>query len=111
MVFGSFNMKILTPGHKYELENFESKETPGQQLQFIQKEPVEEGKVDLRTVADGTTNEEVLAVLVNRLNFLQAKFPCRENAIAITNLEQALMWLNKRTNDRLARGVEGTQQK
>ena len=31
-----------------------------------------------------------------------------ENAIALTHLEDALMWLQKRTRDRLARGVEGT---
>jgi len=63
----------------------------------------------LETLSDGTTNEEVLEVLITRMNFLQAKFPCRENAIAITNLEQALLWLNKRTSDRLKRNVEGKQ--
>jgi hypothetical protein len=38
---------------------------------------------------------------------LNGKFPCRENSIAITKLEEALMWLNKRTADRVKRGVEG----
>jgi hypothetical protein len=36
------------------------------------------------------------------------KFRCRENAVALTHLGGALMWLQKRTRDRLARGVEGT---
>jgi hypothetical protein len=45
------------------------------------------------------------------LQFLQAKAPCRENAIVITKLEESLMWLNKRTADRQARGVEGTAAK
>jgi hypothetical protein len=53
------------------------------------------------------TNEEVLAVLIDRMNFLQSKFPCRENAIVITKLEECLMWLNKRTANRKARGIEG----
>jgi hypothetical protein len=46
-------------------------------------------------------------VLIDRLGFLQAKFPCRENAMAITKLDESLMWLNKRTADRLKRNIEG----
>lgn len=100
-------MKVLVEGHKYELSNFEKKEEKGQTLQFIQKEPIEEGSSELKTVSDGTTNEELLEVLINRLYCLGSKFPCRENSIATTKLEEALMWLNKRTQDRIKRGVEG----
>jgi hypothetical protein len=100
-------MKVLVEGHKYELSNFEKKEEVGQILQFIQKEPIEEGSPELKTISDGTTNEELLEVLINRMYYLGSKFPCRENAIAITKLEEALMWLNKRTQDRIKRGVEG----
>jgi len=46
-------------------------------------------------------------VLIDRLQYLNGKFPCRENAIVITKLEESLMWLDKRTSDRLARNVEG----
>jgi hypothetical protein len=35
----------------------------------------------------------------------------RENSIAITKLEEALMWLNKRAEDRKLRGVQGTYKK
>lgn len=35
----------------------------------------------------------------------------RETAVAITKLEEALMWLEKRSNDRKIRNVEGTYQK
>lgn len=99
-------MKTLTPGHKYELENFEAKVRPGQVIQFIEKTPIDDGG-NLRTVNDGTTNEEVLKVLIDRMNSMQAKFPCRENAIVVTKLEESLMWLEKRTADRKSRGVEG----
>lgn len=99
-------MKILTPGHKYVLANFESKDN-GQTIQFIEKVPASEGSTELKTINDGTTNEEVLAVLVDRLNSMQAKFPCRENAIATTHVETAILWLEKRTAERKARGVEG----
>lgn len=100
-------MKTLTFGHKYELENFENKQNPGQTLQFIEKKPVSEGSSELKTVNDGTTNEEVLAMLIDRLNYLNGKFPCKENAVALTHIETALLWLEKRTKDRKARGVEG----
>lgn len=105
-------MKTLTPGHKYEFENFEAKDKPGQTIQFIEKMPLPANTAGapatLVTVNDGTTNEEVLAVLIDRLKFLGAKLPSRENSIAITKCEEALMWLEKRTSERKARGVEGT---
>ncbi len=90
------------------MENFEFPAETGQILQFIHKEPVA-GTDVLQTVANGTTNEEVLKVLINRIQFLNGKFPCRENSIVITKLEEALMWLEKRTRDRVVRGVEGKQ--
>lgn len=100
-------MKVKVEGHLYELSNFEQKNKKGQLLQFIQKTPKEEGSSELITFSDGTTNEEVLEVLINRIKYLQDKFPCRENAIVITKLEESLMWLEKRTNDRIKRNVEG----
>lgn len=110
-------MKVLTEGHKYQLDNFENKEKEGQTIQFIEKVPKEQlnphtqSKGELVTLNDGTTNEELLEVLIDRMNYLNNKFPCRENSIAITHLDTALLWLNKRTQDRIKRGVEGKQLK
>ena len=112
-------MKTLRPGHRYELENFEAKDQPGQILQFIEKMPAPPDTLTglpaqpghLVTCADGTTNEEVLKVLIDRMNSLQANFPCRENAIALTHIEEALMWLQRRTVERIKRGVEGAHEK
>lgn len=104
-------MKVITAGHKYELANFENPEGSAPQvLQFIEKvpDPVA-GGCALVTVNNGTTNEEVLAMLIDRMNSLQSKFPCRENAIAITKMQEALLWLNHRTEQRKLRGVEGKQ--
>ena len=96
---------------------FESK-GGDQVIQFIEKVPIydcapgqDPVPTALTTKNNGTTNEEVLAMLIDRMNYLQAKFPCRENALVITKLEESLMWLNKRTADRLARGVEGKHAK
>lgn len=72
----------------------------------FQKGPVAEAGVN------GISNESLLAVLIDRMQgFQSGPFACRDNAIALTHLEEALMWLQKRTQDRLARGVEGTNQK
>jgi len=105
-------MKVLTPGHRYEVDNFEdpkSQGNPNQIIQFIEKEKNPSGA--LATVCDGTTNEELLRVLIDRLQFLSQKLPSRESAIALNYIQQALAWLKKRTEDRRARGVEGTFQK
>ncbi|MCA9037374.1 MAG: hypothetical protein KDA91_19695 [Planctomycetaceae bacterium] len=58
---------------------------------------------------NGITNEVLLAIVQDRLKGYQAGlFACRENALALTKIEEALMWLHYRSRDRLARGVEGT---
>lgn len=105
-------MQVLREGHQYSLQSFQNKEA-FQTLQFIEKvpNPNSEEPGALMTLNDGTTNEEVIEMLVDRLQYLQAKFPCRENAIAITKLDEALLWLNERTRKRQERGVEGKQLK
>jgi len=113
-------MKVLVEGHKYELGNFEDKDEKGQIIQFIHKESMPDKYAPsgdgisvivetgiMSTISDGTTNEEILTMLIDRMNYLQKKFPCRENAIVITKLEESLMWLEKRTTDRTKRNVEG----
>lgn len=100
-------MKVLVEGHTYVASNFEGGQ--GQLIEFIHKVPVSEGSTELQTVTNGTTNEELLAILINRMQYLNGKFPCRENSLVITKLEESLMWLEKRTRDRLARNVEGKQ--
>ena len=47
---------------------------------------------------------EAAKIMLERFN---QRFPCRENAITITKLDEALMWQRKRTYDRVKRGVEG----
>jgi len=44
------------------------------------------------------------------LEGLNKNVPSRETSLAITKLEEAMMWLNKRTENRIAREVEGTNQ-
>jgi hypothetical protein len=42
-----------------------------------------------------------------KLQSLNEAFPCRENALTITKIEEAIHWQNARTKDRLSRKVEG----
>jgi hypothetical protein len=100
-------MKVLTEGHRYEASNFEKLTETGQIIQFIEKRPADDDPKILETVNDGTTNEELIEILINRIQYLNGKFPCRENSIALTKLDEALLWLNKRTSDRVKRYVEG----
>lgn len=63
----------------------------------------------LEAGVNGLTHEVLLAILVDRLKAFQAgPYACRENALALTKLEEAQHWLHARTRARLARGVEGT---
>ena len=67
----------------------------------LQKGPVKE--VGLNGCQVDTLIEAARLILVG----FQSKFPCKENAQAITKLELALYWLEERTKNREARGVEG----
>lgn len=61
---------------------------------------------------NGVTHEALLAILIDRLQCFQAgPYACRENALALTKLQEAQMWLLERTRGRMARGVEGTHAK
>jgi hypothetical protein len=58
---------------------------------------------------EGVTIEEVIQVAIDRLRELNVPpVACRENSLAITDLESAQNWLARRTADRQRRGVEGT---
>lgn len=67
----------------------------------IQNGPVKEVGVN------GCQVDTVIAAAKVILEGLNKNFPCRENSMAITKLDEALMWLEKRKADRIAREVEG----
>ena len=57
---------------------------------------------------NGTQIERVLEILKERLEgFQKGDFRCRTNALAITKIEETIMWLNERTAKRVKQGVEG----
>lgn len=73
---------------------------------IFQNGPIEEKGIN------GISNETLLAVVEDRLQgFQSGDYACIENAEALTKVQEAMMWLHKRTRDRVARGVEGTSKK
>jgi hypothetical protein len=72
-------------------------------LVHFQEGPIKECGVN------GVANEDLLGMVLCRLeSFQKSEYKCRENACAITKIEEALMWLRKRTNARVKRGVVET---
>ena len=67
----------------------------------IQNGPVKEAGVNGCQV---DTIIEAAKIIIEGLN---SQFSCRENSMVITKLDEALMWSNKRKQDRINREVEG----
>lgn len=60
----------------------------------------------------GVTDQDLLEIVRDRLQgFQSGELATRETAIALTHVEEALLWLNKRIEDRIERGVLGTMEK
>ena len=59
---------------------------------------------------NGIFTEHLLIIARDCLErFNTSKYACQENTLAINNINHALMWLNKRTTERVKRGVYGTE--
>lgn len=83
----------------------------GEHVELLQKVHFQEGPIKEKGV-NGVNNEDLITMVICRLeHFNQSEFRCRENALAITKLEEALLWLRKRTMGREQRGIEGTHAK
>lgn len=68
-------------------------------------------RLDQNSVS-GVLDCDLLEIVRDRLQcFQRGEFSCRENAIALTHIEEALMWMNKRVEDRAERNVLGTYEK
>lgn len=60
----------------------------------------------------GAIDSDLLEIVRDRLKAFQAgPYSSRENACALTHIEEALMWLNRRVEDRIEREVLGTYKK
>ena len=76
------------------------------ELQFQNGARKEEGSIH------GVIDTDLLEIVRHRLQCFQAgPFSSRENACALTHIEEALMWMNRRVEDRIERNVLGTNTK
>lgn len=99
--------------HRYEVSGFATENNPshddsskGELTILFQNGPINEAGVN------GVTQEVLLAIVADRLrSFQSGPYACRENALALTKIEEAQHWLHSRTLARMQRGVEGTHQK
>lgn len=60
----------------------------------------------------GIIDTDLLEIVRDRLkSFQNGDFKSRENACALTHIEEALMWMNRRVEDRIERDVLGKYEK
>jgi hypothetical protein len=60
----------------------------------------------------GVLDSDLLEIVRDRLkSFQEGSMATRENAIALQHVEEALLWMNKRVEDRAERNVLGTMKK
>lgn len=72
----------------------------------------QKGPRNLDSSIGGVIDTDLLEIVRHRLQcFQQGEFATRENAIALTHIEEALLWMNKRVEDRIERNVLGTMNK
>ena len=93
--------------HEYLIVSDSGLMKPKEQKLELQKGPRNENDSQ-----HGIIDTDLLEIVRDRLKCFQAgPFSSRENACALTHIEEALMWLNRRVEDRIERNVLGTNQK
>ena len=80
-----------------------------QTITFVRGNKTDNGVIIPRV--DGILHEQLLAMMISDLQYKNGLVPSRETSIAITKLQEALMWLEERQRDREIRNVQGTYTK
>ncbi len=95
--------------HEYQIVNMELHKDGRAESDGVEVELSFQNGAIAEVGTNGITHEVLLAVLIDRLEgFQKGPFACDDNAQALAHLVLAKGWLQKRTAERLARGVEGT---
>jgi hypothetical protein len=101
--------------HRYEITGFDTGGNPsrndaqGYASSFSRHVILFQNGTIPENGVNGVTQEALLAIAADRLRSFQAgPFACKENACALTHIEEAMHWLQQRTIKRMRRGVEGT---
>lgn len=97
--------------HRYEISGFSTEMNPSELkgLAQLRTDILFQNGAIREVGVNGITQEALLAIVIDRLSgFQTGPYACRENAHARDHCEEALAWLQKRTAERIKRGVEGT---
>lgn len=90
------------PGQFISIENLEDVKGIAPVVKFtVQSDPISEVGVN------GCQAVDMLEYVKCLFQSLNDAFPCRENALTITKIEEAIHWQEARTKDRMRRNVEG----
>lgn len=105
-------MKVIDPGHEYELDVYDTDRVNDPsavayivdaRLRFVKREgpgyPFNVGH------HAGTNCQEVIRVLIDRVQYLQKQIPCDENVVVITKLREALWQFEQRAAERHGRSL------
>lgn len=92
-------MKVAKEGIEYVLEGFGDEQT----VRFT-------GKDEKGEFLQGTTNEEVLNMLIERMYHLDKKRPSPDNKTIIIQLKTVRVLFKKRVNKKLKRRQENEEQ-
>ena len=72
----------------------------------------QEGPIKDINSTQGIIDSDLLEIVIDRLKDFQAgPLATKENEHALTHIEEALMWMNRRVEDRIERNVLGKNEK
>lgn len=108
-VFASDEVGVGSANHEYDIypaQDFTDETEPLIVIKF------QHGARKMPDSTHGVLDTDLLEIVRDRLRgFQSGEFACRENACALTHIEEALMWMNRRVEDRIERNVLGTNSK
>jgi hypothetical protein len=84
-------MRVIEPGKRYEVHTAQG--VPVFDVIFC--------GMDANGFVDGITNEELVEVLIQRMEYLVTRKPSTENMNTLLHLKQAMSWMHVRNDNKL----------
>ncbi len=106
--------KVVEEGTEYKIPAFAVEDGKGlvcvgfNTIHFVRGSKLANEKVEKRV---GCTHESLLEMMIHDLQFKNNLVPSRETSQTITKLEEALLWQQRRGQNRAKEGKQGTYKK
>ena len=92
-------MRVVDPGHKYELAVFDTEEVEATlSLVFVKRNDPPDKYPGNEDSYPGTIIQEVLGALIERLEYVNKQFPCAETESVLHMQKTSLLLLEIRAN-------------